>query len=594
MHLGARRMFVSVGSTMINSDPGIERRLQQLARELRALTERVDGLTSRLAAADLTPSHPPESLDEAFAFSPSKDWGGATLLAGTAAVCFLLVLALVLRTLADNHIIDLPLGAAAGLVYAALILVFGYYRARARLPFASLLATCGVSLVMAIVLESHTRFEILPTTTAYIVLASTLAAMLAAALRYRAFGPLNFAIPGVTLVAMSLHFPEPDFAQLATLIAFTLVAAFVVAPWARPAAWMMLVLTLFFWMWWTLKLRVALDHETAPDEYLRYGVYWPFLGGFVALYAAHAYRMARGSPSAFSLFESVSPALVSLCAYTAGAVVMNARGGIGPALGWAAAAAAVIYVVLIRRFERGAVHAASSFGIAALLLLALATPALTTQPALRSPALAVTAAAFATYAAVRLEPGVVLCTVLVQICGFFLAFYSGGFSTETSGIGTVAGLLAAGGVCVFHYERIRAIPLRNPDGETAGIAERSTRVSSIAVLWAALAYAFGAARLTLDELVPRLTETPADVFTCGQSVIINAGALLIALVALNRRRTDLAGTAVVVAAIGALKVFGFDLLKTHGVPLVVDVFVFGLTATAGSFLWSRWQQERDA
>ncbi|NUM56030.1 MAG: hypothetical protein HUU46_20515 [Candidatus Hydrogenedentes bacterium] len=55
-------------------------------------------------------------------------------------------------------------------------------------------------------------------------------------------------------------------------------------------------------------------------------------------------------------------------------------------------------------------------------------------------------------------------------------------------------------------------------------------------------------------------------------------------------RNDLLASAVVVALIGATKVFAYDLLRTQGVPLVISVFAFGVTATAGSLIWNRWQR----
>jgi len=45
-----------------------------------------------------------------------------------------------------------------------------------------------------------------------------------------------------------------------------------------------------------------------------------------------------------------------------------------------------------------------------------------------------------------------------------------------------------------------------------------------------------------------------------------------------------------IGALGAVRVFGYDLLTIHGLPLVWSVLSFGLATALGSLLWRNWQQ----
>ena len=70
----------------------------------------------------------------------------------------------------------------------------------------------------------------------------------------------------------------------------------------------------------------------------------------------------------------------------------------------------------------------------------------------------------------------------------------------------------------------------------------------------------------------------------------NASAAGIMIFAYFRRNKEVRNVAIMVTLIGAVKVFIYDLLGAHGVPLVASVFTFGLAAAIESVALGRWQK----
>ncbi|MEW6490207.1 MAG: hypothetical protein AB1578_20155, partial [Thermodesulfobacteriota bacterium] len=128
-----------------------EERLEALAQEVRRLADRVAKLEAVAAPpATSRPAAAPDDSSGAQAAAPGADapWGRAsTVLSRTALVCFVLVVALVLRTLADAGILGPGPGTALGLGYAGLLLGWGWLSYPRRPPVASLVAVCGALLL---------------------------------------------------------------------------------------------------------------------------------------------------------------------------------------------------------------------------------------------------------------------------------------------------------------------------------------------------------------------------------------------------------------------------------------------------------------
>ena len=101
---------------------------------------------------------------------------------------------------------------------------------------------------------------------------------------------------------------------------------------------------------------------------------------------------------------------------------------------------------------------------------------------------------------------------------------------------------------------------------------------------------FAGVRLALYELLAGLLADPANAFRCGQSIMINLGAIVLLLLAAKTRNLEIAISAVVIGVLGALKVFCYDLFTSSGMPLVINVFTFGIVAAVGSVVSTRWQK----
>ena len=61
-------------------------------------------------------------------------------------------------------------------------------------------------------------------------------------------------------------------------------------------------------------------------------------------------------------------------------------------------------------------------------------------------------------------------------------------------------------------------------------------------------------------------------FRCAQSILINCAAAGLMLFAVRRRNREIRNVAVLVTMIGAIKVFLYDMLQTHGVPSGTECF----------------------
>ena len=85
---------------------------------------------------------------------------------------------------------------------------------------------------------------------------------------------------------------------------------------------------------------------------------------------------------------------------------------------------------------------------------------------------------------------------------------------------------------------------------------------------------------------------PADLlnaFRCSQSAIINISAVMLMFAALLHGNKEVRNVAILVTVVGAIRVFLFDLIGTHGVPLVISVLSFGLATAIESVMLGRWQ-----
>ena len=166
----------------------LEKRIEELSKQLEALDRRVDPLAARQERP--APVRPPavSSAQTASDLAEQEEiseeiltWARKTsLLPRLSTLCFLLVVALVLRTITDNNIINTLVGSALGMGYAVILIAAGWYKYRQESPLAPIFAACGAVLMSVIVVETHSHFQSLPLIPAYMTLMATGVAMAAA------------------------------------------------------------------------------------------------------------------------------------------------------------------------------------------------------------------------------------------------------------------------------------------------------------------------------------------------------------------------------------------------------------------------------
>ena len=102
-------------------------------------------------------------------------------------------------------------------------------------------------------------------------------------------------------------------------------------------------------------------------------------------------------------------------------------------------------------------------------------------------------------------------------------------------------------------------------------------------------FTFKVVLMQLLTLYAGAQEVP-NVLRCGDSIAINAAAAGIMFFAFYRGNKELRNVAILATLVGAVKVFLYDLLGTHGFPLVASIFAFGVAAAIESVALGRWQK----
>jgi uncharacterized membrane protein len=151
-----------------------------------------------------------------------------------------------------------------------------------------------------------------------------------------------------------------------------------------------------------------------------------------------------------------------------------------------------------------------------------------------------------------------------------------------------AGLLAV--ISIYHYQWCRQWPVP----ETSALFDAFDRNdrSAILLLLGGLTSGFFMIRIGIFQalqFVPAAIQR--DAFRGGQSVLINAAAIALIVLAYLRQNKEIRNVAILVTVIGAIKVFLYDLLGTHGLPLVFSVFSFGMAAAVESLALGKWQKQ---
>lgn len=585
----------------------------------RTLTEQVEDLTARVQRLELQLeeiTNDPSSLRRNSALARAKraeeedaaaveedvseemlSWvGQSSFLPGLATLCFLLVVALMLRTLTDSEMVSNALGSGLGMTYSAALMVYGWYKYSKKSPLAPIFSAVGAILMSAIVVETHAHFQSISLVPAYLTLMATGIGMAYISQQFNTFIPISVGILSMCFAGAAIDYPHPYFPYL-SMVLFTsnLLGYFAVqlkrCSWLR---WSVLIVTMIMLQLWGFRLGSVLRRgEVMPTE-LAAGAFLPIIFVFAAAFLAFALLgMIRSGSEKFSRFDLALPAITVLWAFSAALYFLSAPGGNPRALGFfGVLTAAALYGVAFWLAKRGLPGAPGSnaFSAAAGLLLALILPATLGNYAFSLPIVAAMALLMTTLSRPWGNDSIRGTSYLLHFyCGLGIAFALFGESpAATSAINILPSAIVAA-IILFQHQWCR----QWPPGETSTFFTRFDKKdrSASLLLLTGLVSGFFMLRIVLFQtLTLILGAAPRDAFRCGQTILINLAAIVLILIAFKRQNKEWRNVAVFITVIGGAKVFLFDLLGAHGLPLVFSVFSFGVAAAVESIALGRWMK----
>lgn len=596
---------------MTESDPSLERRFESLVDEVRALGARVDGLVEQVTALSTgkTPAVEVAPIEEAYVPHLPRgpeELSGRTFLSSVSTVSFLLVMALILRWIANQEIMPPQMASLLGVTYAGSLIIIGFVRYTRRPRRAvPLYITSGTLLLFSIVFETYYRFEWISAPLAYGVLGLTVIVMTIFGLRFRAATPVSVAVLGASVLGLVLVFPSPFFPYLPALLFVANVAAYLALriPRCRWLLGVVFMVTLFFWLMWTVKVRAPLLDGEVPSAELALPWLLPFVAGFALLYVLMALASALRGPQPLGPFMSALPLLNALWAYAVASGVASAvagavaRGVVLPGQGWtghrAGVLAAALHLLLAfwvtrgnsgRTRPGGRTRAGASFAAAAVILLVASLPAATGNMPVTVLVWTGVGLSLALMSVFWQNRAIRALSFGLQGWACTAAIVSGSLACLLPlPVDNVAVAVLAFASCVAHYGWCRTRKAE-PDAAYWDIFE-------VVLLLVALGYAFGAGRMAYFAFLGSFGVETAGAFQCGQSILINVAALVLMLLGLRWMSGHVQVVAAVVAVAGALKVFAYDLVNISDLPLVLSVSSFALTAAVASLVWGRWQRQ---
>lgn len=577
----------------------LENRVNQLAGQLDELTSRVNQLSVRLDSAALTK---PAAAKEVYAAADGDaseellSWvGKSSLLQRLSTLCFLLVVALILRTVTDSGFIDLQIGSLLGMSYAALLMVLGWRRYKRDNPLAPIFTICGTVLMFTIIVETHAHFESLPSVPAYIMLMLTGLGMAALSYFYRVPVPISVGTLGMCLAGAAIDYPHPFFPYLGGVLLTANVLGYFTArahkySWLR---WILLIVTMFMIHLWGLKLGVTLLGKEEMRPILAPSLFLPLLSLFALTYPVTAFLRIRQNADRLARFDLLVPTLNVFWAFILARYVIFAMGASTILLGIVGVIAGLSHLGLagwLVKDNKSGARGANAFVFAGAVLLAMALPAATGSLLFSLPFLAAASYGLAIIADKWGNAAVRLTSYLLQIyTALALAFL---FLTSAPDAHVVGGTLSAAILAclgLIHYKWCRShLP---PVNSAFFLKLDKNDLSAVVLLLVSLLSAFFMLRVVVYQFLGLLLppEAVANAFRSAQSVIINVSAAILMLFALAHQKKEVRNTAILVTVIGAIKVFLYDLIGgMHGLPLVISVFSFGISTALESFGLTRW------
>jgi hypothetical protein len=590
---------------MSTPDETLEKREKELENRIQMLERQLDRLASHIGDEGAVPVSKPASPkavgypDEEMPELSEEVLGWASrnaVLPRLAAVCFLMVVALVLRTITDSGLVNKLLGSGLGMGYAAALMIFGWYKYAKESPLAPVFAACGVVLMSTIVVETHTHFQSLPLVPAYLTLMATGFGMALMSRRYNAFVPISVGVLGMCFAGAAIDYPHPFFPYLSLVLFTANVLGYVAAQLKRCSwlRWSVLVVTMIMLQLWGIRLGMVLSKGEAIPPELAPAWYLPVLAVFFLTFILMSLLgIVNAGSRKISRFDFSLPTLNVIWAFMSARHVaevwqmnVNLLGVIG-LMGTAGLLGMTFWFA--RRGVEGA-PGTNTFAFAASALLALSLPAATGAFVLSLPVISLVAITMAIVSRVWENGGVRITTYLMNIyaCAALAFALRGEGAEATDPVNMLpAGLLAV--ISIYHYQWCRRWPVPVKSALFDAF-DRNDR-SAVLLLLGGLSGGFFMIRVGIFQALQFVSEgLQRDTLRCGQSVLINAAVITLIVWAYLRQNKEIRNVAILVTVVGAIKVFLYDLLGTHGLPLVFSVFSFGMAAAVESLALGKWQK----
>lgn len=604
---------------------GIEERIAALEERLAALAARVVQLENGTeGAATVAPAPPVAAADapgDAVAAAPATvpaetaagapaegppaeggvvGWTGrSSLMPRISTVSFLLVLALILRTLTDSGFLAPRPGAWVGMVYAAGLMGAAWWLYGRRSALAPVFALCGPALLATIVVETHSGFGSLGTVPAHAALGACALLMVVLGERTGRALPGTVGVLAVLGGGIGLSVPRPDFAALAALLLGVGALGAVVSRRLRGdwVGWSAFVVSSLVVTVWAVRLKVEclkfcdVGLPPAMDRF------FPILAGFFLLWVGQgAWGLVRPPRAVPSVLSLVLPSLGALVAFHAAYQVTTAAGGrwsLG-IVGLALAAATVAVAAWGGLRGGGGAAALNGLAVAGAMLAALSFGAVTGSFLGALPLLSLTALGFAILSRRWGSGGARLISYLLQVfvaLALAALLLAGARTEQAPAVAALASAVLAASALFHHRWCRRHAP---PAGSAAfAFLGRGDRCA-VALLTAALAGGFFLLRTGAFVLLSARGGDFENLFLAAQSLLINLSAVALLAIASARRDAELRNVAVIVTFVGAAKVFLYDMMATQGVPRVLSVFSIGVLAAVASLVLGRWHRRGSA
>lgn len=600
---------------MSTPDEALEKREKELENRIQMLERQLDRLASHLSDegaasapataapvskpdSQLSKSYPAEEMPELS--EEILSWVGRNaVLPRLAAVCFLMVIALILRTITDSGFVNKLVGSGIGMGYAAALMAFGWYKYTKESPLAPVFATIGVMLMSSIVVETHMHFQSLPLVPAYLTLMATGFGMALMSRRFNAFVPISVGVLGMCFAGAAIDYPHPFFPYLSLVLFTANVLGYVAAQLKRCSwlRWSVLVVTMIMLQLWGIRLGILLSKGEAIPPELAPGWYLPVLAVFFLTFIFLSLRgIVNAGCQKISRFDSSLPTLNVIWAFTLARHVVEALQMNVKLLGLIGIFGAVGLLGMAFWCARRGIEGApgtNTFTFSGGALLSLALPATTGSFVLSLPVISLVAITMAIASRVWENGGVRGTTYVMNLYACTALF----FVLRGEGPGAMdpinmlpAGLLAV--ILLYHYQWCRRWPV--PVSSALFDAFDRNDRSAVLLLLGGLASGFFMIRIGIFQAIQVVpAEMQRDTFRCGQSVLINAAAITLIALAYIRQNKEIRNVAILVTVVGGIKVFLYDLLGAHGLPLVFSVFSFGMAAAVESIALSKWMKGSD-